>query len=439
MISAKMSIERTLRIFCPIHEASFEVTENSKVFCEITGHVLSGNFPHAEFWEFCCNCETFSPSKLGKGEKARKTCYGCQNEITARFACDSCKTFSFECGAQAKGKKYFVTYFGIEPSCPGCTHPSNPNKVVQHECKDIDTAIFTSHETCPFCLEATALLQKPAGVTTEKFETVCPVCRSAVGLGSVFCQKCSYQLRTDIVVDRPGSDITRSRLLGSLCPNCSTPLQADSEFCGECGQAIVASIPPPPPPPPPKKRIAADASYAPPTVDSPVKPVITTPKPQHTFKVLAAVGVGLVVLLAISSIIPTLISGPGPSGNLANNSMTPAGSPATPLPTPSVSSGLPYSFDRQYHGFINAKSMSMSLVKDGENLTGSVTVNNNYDTLRGKIDSAGGFTLDGYENDVEFTGLWSGTVYNDGTISGKWTKRDGKTSERRFSATEQKP
>ncbi len=81
--------------------------------------------------------------------------------------------------------------------------------------------------------------------------------------------------------------------------------------------------------------------------------------------------------------------------------------------------------------------MSMSLVKDGENLTGSVTVNNNYDTLRGKIDSAGGFTLDGYENDVEFTGLWSGTVYNDGTISGKWTKTDGKTSERRFSATEQ--
>ena len=431
-----------MRIFCTIHEASFEAPQSPKILCEITGHALSTSFPNSELWEFCCNCETFAPSKLGKGEKARATCFSCQNDVTARFACDNCKTFSFECGARAKGKRYFVTYSGIEPSCPGCSHPANPNKVVQHECRDIDGSIFTAHEKCPFCLDATAMLQKQAAETTEKFQTLCPVCHSAAALGSVFCPKCSFQLRSDVVVDRPGSDTSKSRLLGSLCPNCSTPLPSDSEFCGECGQAIVASIPPPPPPPPPrKKKVVADSPYTAPAADPTVKPIITTRKPQSGLKVIGA-GVGsVIILIAISSMILTWNTCQRPPGNNSNNAnrASPTTSPANPSPANSASVGLPYSFNRQYQGFINGKSLSMSLVKDGANLTGSVTVNKNYDTLRGTIDSAGGFTLDGYENDVEFTGLWSGTVYNDGTISGQWTKTDGKTSERRFSATEQKP
>ena len=181
-----MSNERNLRIFCPIHEASFEVVDNAKIACEITGHSLSTGFPESECWEFCCNCETFSPSQLGKGERSRTTCYGCQNEISKRFACDQCKIFSFECSTLAKGKSYFVSASGIAPACPGCENPVIPSKVLEHDCKDIGVGFFTALETCPFCLEETGKAKK---VSVNKSQSLCPQCSSITIHGSVFCEK----------------------------------------------------------------------------------------------------------------------------------------------------------------------------------------------------------------------------------------------------------
>ena len=48
----EVSEKRNLKIFCPQHQAVFEVEENSKIVCEIREHALSNNFPNEEFWEY---------------------------------------------------------------------------------------------------------------------------------------------------------------------------------------------------------------------------------------------------------------------------------------------------------------------------------------------------------------------------------------------------
>src|ERR1044072_1596215 len=144
-----MSEKRKLRIYCPIHEASFEVEENARILCEITAHALSSGFANTEVWEFCCNCGTFSPSKLGRGEKARTVCCSCNNEISKRCLCASCKVLSFECAPQAKGRNSFVTPAGIEPECPGCRSVmASAGGLVRHECADIDAAFYLTDESC---------------------------------------------------------------------------------------------------------------------------------------------------------------------------------------------------------------------------------------------------------------------------------------------------
>lgn len=239
-----------MRIFCPTHEASFEVAAGQKILCEITGHALSAGFPDSEGWEFCCNCETFSPSKLGLGGEARTACYSCQNETSKRFACATCKVFSFASDAHTKGKAYFIKENGIEPQCPGCQSRMRSGALILHKCDEIKTEFLTAHTTCPFCLKATAnavpLVQAAASRGPEA--RVCPKCNAVNTPTSRFCGTCRYPLRPDVVVENPGTDVNRTQLLGSLCPNCSTPIPSGFGFCGECGQAVKRPAPPPPPP-----------------------------------------------------------------------------------------------------------------------------------------------------------------------------------------------
>lgn len=245
-----MSDKRTLRVFCPTHEAAFETEENAKILCEITGHALSVGFPDTEFWEFCCNCETFTPSRLDKGEKARKTCYGCGGDITKRFLCADCQILGFECTTQTRGKKYSVNLTnGIDSDCPGCSVIPQTGCAVVHQCQEIDAEVFTPRSTCPFCLEKTANAIAPDNsAPTDRF-LFCSQCRAKNPLTANFCGKCNYQLKKDAEIAKRGDDINKTQFLGSLCPNCSTPIPPDSGFCGECGQAVKKVIPPPPPPP----------------------------------------------------------------------------------------------------------------------------------------------------------------------------------------------
>lgn len=241
-----MTHKRALRIFCPTHEAAFEVVESPKILCEITEHALSVGFPNSEFWEFCCNCETFTPSKLDKGEKVRKSCYGCGNEISKHFACSNCKTFSFESEAQTKGKRFFITNKqGIEPNCPGCQSTGQNGTLNWHECEDINTGFFTVRETCPFCLKNVSAKPAAQNKSRTDVEVICPKCRMENPPTSLFCGNCRFKLKKDAATVNVGTDINKTKLLGSLCPNCSMPMPPNASFCGECGQAVKNTLPPP--------------------------------------------------------------------------------------------------------------------------------------------------------------------------------------------------
>lgn len=251
-----MSDKKTLRIFCPVHEASFEAANAPKILCEITGHALSSNFPSAEFWEYCCTCDTFSPSRLDKGERARTVCFSCQNEISRYFICAHCKTVSFVSDKPAKGQTYFIPEQGIEPSCPGCGTSKQSRAMIRHDCSEAGAGFLTELETCPFCLEKTSEgFVLPTRPSVREETGACPNCHAINPPSAVFCGKCKYHLRPDIEVANPGSDISKTQALGSLCPNCSTPVRPGFPFCGECGQAVkmTGDFPLPPPPPPPNR------------------------------------------------------------------------------------------------------------------------------------------------------------------------------------------
>jgi hypothetical protein len=438
-----MSEKRNLRIFCPIHEASFEVAENVKIQCEITGHSLSADFPYAEFWEFCCNCGTYSPSKLGRGEKVRATCFSCQNEVSKRFLCATCKVLSFECGTQAKGKSYFVTPGGMEPHCPGCGETAiTGGAVIRHLCKDIDAEILTGHESCPFCLEKTASISSPNDPLNAPTGR-CPACSAAIVPGAAFCGKCKHRLRSDLSTEKLGTDITKSQLFGSLCPNCSTPIVPGSGYCAECGQAVKISskVPPPPPPPPPGNRRSAPAGTTETqSASAAAVPVITTPKSPPILKILGVSVLGLILLIVI---VAGLRSGsPAPNSNAHSTLPVNTPTPVNRGPSTNSNSGLPSTFDeRAYKGTISSKStsFSMTLTKNGSELTGTATTPGNWDTLEGTIDSSGHFEVSGYEKgDMgKNKGKYIGQITSEGkTITGKWSNMTD-TKESDFTVYEQ--
>jgi uncharacterized OB-fold protein len=242
-----MANDRNIRIYCPTHEAVFDAAESPKILCEITGHALSVDFPAGEFWEFCCNCETFAPSRLGKNEKARKTCYACGNETARRFLCESCSIVSFESDASTKRKNYSVNAtVGIEPACAGCETSPRAGMLI-HDCREAEAIFATTREICPFCLEKTApAREQNSGRSVKTVTRIVPAadpgqcgrCGAWNPPVAAFCGKCKNRLRSDIAVANLGTDTNKTKLLGSLCPNCSTPVPPESDFCGECGQAV---------------------------------------------------------------------------------------------------------------------------------------------------------------------------------------------------------
>jgi hypothetical protein len=337
-----MSDQKDIRIFCPVHEASFEVANAPKILCEITGHTLSSDFPNAEFWEYCCTCDTFSPSRLDKGEKATAVCFSCQNEISRRFICAHCKTVSFVSDKSAKGQTYVISEQGVEPSCPGCGTPKQGRAMIRHDCSEAEAAFLTGRETCPFCLEKTSVGSvQPTQPYVPANTGACPNCDAINPPSAVFCGKCKYHLRPDIEVANPGSDISKTQALGSLCPNCSTPVRPGFPFCGECGQAvkIPGEFPPPPPPPPsphtPKESAAvANTPQLYPDPDSQ-----TTISPGKMTGYIAG-GLGILALVIIVAFSLTN-RGPGTSGNFANTTPTQRPTPAiTGTPNNSKSNSL---------------------------------------------------------------------------------------------------
>jgi len=95
----------------------------------------------------------------------------------------------------------------------------------------------------------------------------------------------------------------------------------------------------------------------------------------------------------------------------------------TPTPSATVSI-LPTTFDRNYSGNVYGRrtfSLSMTLKRDKNVLTGTANTEGNMDELNGTIDESGDFELEGHENGVRHTGYWSGQISVDGAVNGHWT------------------
>lgn len=319
-LSLFMENERKIKVYCPEHQATCEVAAKPHIVCTIEEHSLSNNFPQAEFWEFCADCQTFLPTKLAVGVRAVSACPNCSREPARRFLCENCHIETFESDEPARGKIYRLSGAnGVEPNCPGCQIPATNGAAKAHYCSQIEAEILTSRSICPFCLEqvvrtnelsTAAVSGNDAAEETGK----CSQCGAMNPPTAVFCGKCRNQLRKDVVSTNFGSDVNRTQLLGSLCPNCSMPVPPDSDFCGECGQAVKKSIPPPPPPPP--KNISTE------TLDTPATaPTFSTISNETLKKIAVGVG-GLLVLLVIISVISNVSKPSQSSSSMAINANT---------------------------------------------------------------------------------------------------------------------
>jgi serine/threonine protein kinase len=118
-------------------------------------------------------------------------------------------------------------------------------------------------------------------------------------------------------------------------------------------------------------------------------------------------------------------STPEPTRPSPTPKISPSPSPTVgPSPPPPVSSNptLPDSFQRSYQGTIGkGLSLRVALRRAGSDLTGRASTDSHTDTLSGTINPDGSFRLNGYENGQSYTGIYSGKIYNDGTIIGQWT------------------
>ncbi len=244
-------IKRQIKIRCPQHQTVFEVREKPEIICEIREHALSQDFPHGEFWEYCCDCQIFSPSQFGTGGKASENCINCERKIIQRYVCQECKIVAYDSEEDTKGKIFKIDQTkGVAPNCPGC-EKSFSAKIHQHDCKDIGAVLLTSRAECPFCQKSTFLTEStrmpsqvepiPAGATTQNLgkkigSTQCPNCGNWGKSDRVHCGKCGLQINALPATVNQGSSDPKTLLLGSICPNCGTPNPKDTVFCNSCGQ-----------------------------------------------------------------------------------------------------------------------------------------------------------------------------------------------------------
>ena len=179
--------DQQLRVFCPTHKINFEVPNTSRILCESGGHALAHNFPHQDYWEYCCDCQHYWPSEMAKGGKAKEQCPVCSRETVRRYICDECKVVSLESDDAGRRKAFRIGARGaVEPSCPGCMKVAK-NALQAHECKDAAAGFVTARAECPFCDEP---VKKEAAKNREESAPTCLNCGTAGKPTDKFCKKC---------------------------------------------------------------------------------------------------------------------------------------------------------------------------------------------------------------------------------------------------------
>jgi uncharacterized OB-fold protein len=405
-----------IRVHCPKHQTVFDVENKPHIVCEIQEHTLSSNFPNGEFWEYCCDCQTFLKSEYGNGGTAKDNCLNCERKVISRYVCQNCKIISYDSNEDTKGKvRHISPQKGIEPACPGCHKVNTTLKIFQHDCSDIGKVILTYREKCPFCKKQTG-----------------PALSGAV--------------KKEEISASPFISSSESPKLATHCSNCGMAYAKDATFCVGCGMKYKAqqglsdsygkAIPPPPPIP---GAVSSDSSevtinFTPPATKS------TDISPSKNKQLPIFIGVGCIVLLFV---IIGVVSFSKESSSLTNSSENSSNdSELSDLSNPSNSnssfeyssnssddssedsSSLPYSFERTYLGKIGGRSFSMTLKRDGNELTGTASTIKT-DTVSGTIKDSGEFTMDGFENGNNLTGLYKGAIKTNGSVEGTWTTPSG--------------
>jgi formylglycine-generating enzyme required for sulfatase activity len=144
--------ERKLRVHCTQHRILFEILEARTLVCDADGHALAHNFPFGEWWEFCCNCQTFWPSDAEQGSGGRESCPACEQPVGVRYLCHRCMVISNAPKTAQRGRGFRISVVGrVEPCCPGCYSVALP--VIDHQCEGARTPFATARHLCPFCEE----------------------------------------------------------------------------------------------------------------------------------------------------------------------------------------------------------------------------------------------------------------------------------------------
>lgn len=236
------------------------------------------------------------------------------------------------------------------------------------------------------------------------------------------------------------------------CASCGSENRAHSRFCKKCSGSLNAVIEPQaseygfhafaahagagafshPSPnfaPPVNPQILAETITFPPPFSGSTRQSRGFSNSNRTaiISVVAIAGLSLIGLAFV-------LSREGSSeSNAGNNARTPV-TTASPGMTSNETAALPNTFERRYGGYAGDKSLSMTLKRDNQNLTGTASTTRKTDVLKGSINPDGSFELYGYENGRgDYTGIWSGQIHGDGSVTGYWTKRDNPSVASSFS------
>jgi len=147
-----------MRVFCPEHKRGFFAPRQSPIKCENRGHLLGeidfegqATAPVGLQWQYCCNCEHFSPVDFDQNGLQR--CAVCTRRSSLLYLCDRCYILSFESNTPLQTKNFTITADGTpQPGCPGCLRQA-PADLYEHTCDEVNASFVTGLSTCPICEE----------------------------------------------------------------------------------------------------------------------------------------------------------------------------------------------------------------------------------------------------------------------------------------------
>src|ERR1041384_2084427 len=137
-----------IKVYCPVHKLGFSAGATPTIECP-NHHTIATNFPYDPHWQYCCDCQHYTPSQLD----AAADCQACDRPISKRFLCSECQLFSVESSSAGRRKVFSISPNGAPPpACPGCLRPVTGTPR-EHQCPDYPHAFVTTRAVCPFCDE----------------------------------------------------------------------------------------------------------------------------------------------------------------------------------------------------------------------------------------------------------------------------------------------